>query len=240
MTLTRRIRLDMFDWKLYIRGVIFAFFLILFLISKDTFIGFLNYEIAFMRVYHIVFTLFMAEMLVVLFPKSKVNTFLGCGKVHAHNYVPKKYNKDKLYDKVKKENRAAAVVAVLWGLLLAAIGILKALRIIDKAHILLISLFFYLADQICINLYCPFRKLIMKNKCCNSCRIFNWGHFMMFSPLIFIPSVWTYSLVIVSFAILLHWEITLRKHPERFSEISNVSLRCDSCSAKCKWAKVGK
>jgi hypothetical protein len=202
--------------------------------------GFLHHEIVFIKVYHILFALFMGEMLVVFFPKSKVNTFLGCGKMYSHNYVPKKYNENILNRKVKKENKAAAIIAFIWGILIAVIGILKALKVIDKAHILLISLFFYLADQICINLYCPFRKLIMKNKCCNSCRIFNWGHFMMFSPLIFVPSVWTYSLVIVSFAILLHWEITLRKHPERFSEISNAALRCNSCNAKCKWAKVGK
>ena len=72
----------------------------------------------------------------------------------------------------------------------------------------------------------------MHNKCCTTCRIFNWDHAMMFSPLIVIPSAWTYSLVLTSFVILIVWEYTCIMHPERFLEKTNCALRCHNCKDK--------
>ena len=48
----------------------------------------------------------------------------------------------------------------------------------------------------------------------------------MYLLLIFIKSFWTYSLVGVGVILFIQWEYLNLKHPERFSPISNKTLRC--------------
>lgn len=79
--------------------------------------------------------------------------------------------------------------------------------------------------------WCPFR-LMMGNRCCTTCRIFNWDHLMMFSPLLFYPSVYCWSLLGLSVAAWLVWEIFIFLHPERFWEGANAALTCTSCTDK--------
>ena len=52
---------------------------------------------------------------------------------------------------------------------------------------------------------------------------------MMFTPLLFIRNFFTWSLFFTSIVVMLRWEITLLKHPERFWEGSNATLTCASC-----------
>ena len=80
-------------------------------------------------------------------------------------------------------------------------------------------------------------KIIVRNKCCNECRIYNWGHIMYLTPLIFIKSFWTYSLVVVGIFLFIQWEYMNLKHPERFSPISNKTLRCGNCNHDCRYNK---
>ena len=72
----------------------------------------------------------------------------------------------------------------------------------------------------------------MHNKCCTTCRIFNWDHAMMYLPLIVIPGFWTYSLVFMALLILVVWEVVCANHPERFFEKTNCALRCQNCKDK--------
>ncbi|NLT47963.1 MAG: hypothetical protein GXX92_06055, partial [Clostridiales bacterium] len=95
-----------------------------------------------------------------------------------------------------------------------------------------------LADLICVVIWCPFQSIIMKNRCCINCRIFNWGHFMMYTPLLFIKNFFTWSLFFTSIVVLIRWEITYAYHPYRFWEGSNINLRCENCQEKiCKIKK---
>ncbi len=55
---------------------------------------------------------------------------------------------------------------------------------------------------------------------------------MMFTPLITVQGFYTYSLLILAIICWLRWEITVLRHPERFWEGSNVSLRCSKCKDK--------
>lgn len=231
--MVKAIRLDLYDWKLYIRSFIFAAFLIMAFAGDGLLERFLYYKILFLKVYHIIWSLLMAEMIIVFIPKW--NPFLGCGKIYVENYMPVVHRESKLDLEKDKFNRRALTVALVWIAFVGGIGLLKIFGIIGNMFLYLTCALFYLFDQICINIWCPFRKLIMKNKCCNTCRIFNWGHFMMFSPLIFVMSIWTISLFVVSIIILIQWEIIHYKYPERFSQISNASLKCANCTAKCKW-----
>lgn len=77
-----------------------------------------------------------------------------------------------------------------------------------------------------------FRAWFMKNKCCSSCRIYNWDYAMMFTPLFFVRKTYTWSLLVLSVALLVRWEITFYLHPERFSEKTNDYLQCKNCTEK--------
>ena len=62
---------------------------------------------------------------------------------------------------------------------------------------------------------------------------------MMFSPYIFIPTFWTYSLVLLSLVILVQWEYLHHRYPERFSEVSNLNLLCSNCvKAQCRYMGI--
>jgi hypothetical protein len=58
---------------------------------------------------------------------------------------------------------------------------------------------------------------------------------MLCTPFLFIPHVYTYTLLGLALIILARWEIAYKLHPERFSERTNESLRCKNCTEKlCK------
>ena len=96
--------------------------------------------------------------------------------------------------------------------------------------------------MICILFFCPFQTWMMHNRCCGTCRIYNWDFAMMFTPLVFIMvtnndgvisfNPFAIILVVTSLALLLKWEITYRLYPERFSDHTNKSLRCENCKEK--------
>ena len=87
-------------------------------------------------------------------------------------------------------------------------------------------------DVICILFFCPFQSWFLKNKCCSACRIYNWDYAMMFTPLFFVRKGYTWSLLALSVALLVRWEIVFYRHPERFSEKTNEYLRCANCTEK--------
>ena len=123
-------------------------------------------------------------------------------------------------------------VFILWTGLTIVIGMLYIFKIISYKEIFLISNFFYLCDLICVLFFCPFQKYLLHNKCCATCRIFNWDHVMMFSPFVFVCGFYTWSLVLLSLISMLVWEFTYYAHPERFFEESNKALKCKNCKEK--------
>lgn len=196
------------------------------------------YQIGFFRLYHGLWLVMMLGMVQVFVPK--LNRHVSCGRHLAKHYQPTRldYTKEQLQASVESNNRGAIHSALFWSLLLSVIGLLLRHGIIGVRGIHLIVVFFYFADEFCINVWCPFRAWIIGNLCCNNCRIFNWGHLMIFSPFIFIPSFWTWSLVLVSFAILIQWEVMHARYSHRFSPITNANLQCINClKAQCHYVK---
>ena len=122
-------------------------------------------------------------------------------------------------------------VMVIWVILTVVISLFYVGGIIDTATVIMISVFFYVCDLICVLIWCPFR-LIMKNKCCTTCRIFNWDHLMMFSPVILVNSFYSWTLFGFAFIIWVVWELCVLVYPERFWENSNMALRCSECTDK--------
>ena len=183
-------------------------------------------------VFHILWIVWIFDMIMQIIPvKNKIP--LGSQKLFANRFRPirEKINKNSVKEYINFTTRGAYKVFLLWFLLIGIIGALYFAKILDKNHLLLISVFFYVCDLFCVLIWCPFR-LIMKNKCCTTCRIFNWDHLMMFSPLIFAGGFFALSLVGFSVIVFCVWELCVLIYPERFWEMTNLSLKCSECTDK--------
>ena len=170
-----------------------------------------------------VWIFFALEMALRFFP-SRFES-MGCQKQFKRNYEP-------MVENVIPTNQpwwATFAVAAFWFALNGVIGIFYFVGFIDRGILVLIAIAFSVCDIICILFFCPFQTWIMKNRCCSTCRIYNWDFAMMFTPLVFIPSWYTYSLVGMSLLLLLRWEITYKIHPERFLASKNKCLDCSRC-----------
>ena len=183
-------------------------------------------------IFHILWIIWVIDLLLQIIPiKNKLP--LGSQKLFANRFRASDINVG--LEKVKKyivnTTKAAYKVFILWSLLVIIIGGLYFCNVINSKIIFLISVLFYVCDLICVLIWCPFR-LIMKNKCCTTCRIFNWDHLMMFSPLIFIGGFYAISLFILSVLAWLIWELCILIYPERFSDMTNISLKCSECTDK--------
>lgn len=183
-------------------------------------------------VFHLLWVVWIIDMVQQIIPiKNKIP--LGSQKLFANRFRPirEKINYNALRDYVVSTTKAAYKVFVLWSLLIAVIGILYFTGVLSKIAIFMISVAFYVSDLICVLIWCPFR-LIMKNKCCTTCRIFNWDHLMMFSPLVFVGGFYSISLVIFAVLDWVVWELCVLLYPERFWEMTNVALKCSECTDK--------
>lgn len=176
----------------------------------------------------VIWCVYIIEMVLRFFP-SRFES-MGCQKQFSENYKPT--GKDLDVAEMHHQNKAAAVVAALWIGLNLIFGVLLKIGFFTREVLFLISLAFGVCDMICILFFCPFHSWIMKNKCCISCRIYNWDYAMMFTPLIFVPNFFSWSLVFVAVVLLIKWEIAAHRHPERFFEKNNASLSCANCEEK--------
>ncbi len=176
----------------------------------------------------VVWAIFMGSMIFHMLPNAHIT--MGSQKLFQINYQPvEDYNRQELLEKVRKDNVSALWVLVAWLFLAAILGILFLQGIIGEKELILLTAVFYVSDLVCVLFWCPFQQFFIHNKCCVGCRIFNWGHFMMFTPMLFIVNFFTWSLFFTSLIVMLSWEITMLKYPERLWEGSNQALQCVHC-----------
>ena len=212
--------------KLIGRSLLFIAALVMYIVNPIHIEGPLLGEVENMPILmSIIWMVFIIEMIERFFP-SKLES-MGCQKQFRRNFIPTKVEKIKLDSK-----KSTAEVAIAWIILNGIIGALYFADIIDEGILLLISLFYSVCDMICILFFSPFQTWFMKNKCCTTCRIYNWDFAMMFTPFIFIPGYYTWSLLFVALALFAAWEIYVHKYPERFSEKTNAAIHCVNCKEK--------
>ncbi len=183
-------------------------------------------------VLHLLWLIWVIDMVQQIIPiKNKLP--LGSMKLFAHRFRPirEKINHEALRSYIVTTTKAAYKVFLLWCLLLAVIGTLYYTDVLTKAMVFLISVVFYVCDLICVLIWCPFR-LMMRTRCCTTCRIFNWDHLMMFSPLFFIGGFYGLSLALIAAAAWLVWELCIMMYPERFWDKTNLALKCSECTDK--------
>ena len=168
---------------------------------------------------------FVLEMIFRFFP-SKIES-PGSQKQFAKNYI-----RSGSTDIDIPDNNATVLVLLIWISMNGFFGALRMANILDDGILILFCSFYSVCDMICILFFCPFQTWFMKNKCCSTCRIYNWDYPMMFTPLFFVRRSYSWSLLVLSVALLARWEITFYLHPERFSEKTNNYLRCANCTEK--------
>ena len=206
--------------KLILRSLLFVTVLVFYILDRTDVLKYNELLLA------VVWIFFVVEMLLRFFP-SKLES-MGCQKQFERNYEP-------IGEGIKPTNHpwwVTALVALLWIALNAVFGALYYTDIIDAGILILIAILYSVCDIICILFFCPFQTWIMKNRCCATCRIYNWDFAMMMTPLVFVPSLYTYSLLGCSLLLLLRWELAYRLYPERFSTATNKCLDCSHCEEK--------
>lgn len=219
--------------RLIFRCVVLAFCCVLCFVAPQDFkvLDGMNFFSQFSPL-HALWIVWVMDMVLQIIPiKNQVP--LGSQKLFANRFRPirEKINYDALRSYILTTTKAAYKVFVLWCMLIAVIGILYRNGIINKTGLFMSSVCFYVCDLICVLIWCPFR-LLMKTRCCTTCRIFNWDHLMMFSPLIFMGGFYAISLVALALLAWLVWELCIMMYPERFWEQSNAALKCSECTDK--------
>lgn len=220
--------MKMHYWKLTYRSFLFLSALTLYIYNRvhntgSAFSGFDQNKI----VLSIIWIIYTGEMLLRFIPSSFES--MGCQKQFKQNYHPTSIPTPKA--EITSPVRTFTVLAA-WLALNGFIGILYYTHLIDEGILLLISLAYSVCDLICILFFCPFQTWFLKNRCCSTCRIYNWDFAMMFTPLIFVNTLFAQTLVFLSLVLLIRWEYLIHRHPEYFSEKTNHSLSCAECQEK--------
>lgn len=215
--------------KLLFRSLLFVIAIICYVSSDNEIIislldSFGNHSV----IFFIIWLVFLVEMIFRFFP-SNIES-MGCQKQFKGCHIDTGI--EVIEREKKAANRGAIISAIAWFILNGIIYLLNIKDIISDGIMVLISLFYSVCDMICILFFCPFQVWFMKNKCCTTCRIYNWDFAMMFTPLLLIKNFYTWSLIICAIALLIRWEIAAARHPERFFETTNGALACKNCKEK--------
>ncbi len=178
---------------------------------------------------HLLWAVWVWDMLCQLFPLSS-RISAGSRKLFKKYHIPApgKADPERLRSLSQRATKGTLGVIILWASLLLIVSALGALKIFSPPILFLITTLCYVLDLVFVCFFCPL-QVMMKNRCCTDCRIFNWDHLMMFSALLTIPGFFSTSLLVLALIVLLVWEISFRRFPERFFEETNTALRCKNC-----------
>jgi len=182
---------------------------------------------------HLIWAILMAGMLLQFIPTRK--TGVSNGKQFGQLYMPPQqgYDPKRLMQESRKMNEGARKVLIFWLVINAALAALYFIGVLSSNAVLLVVMVYYLCDAFCMVIWCPLQKAFTKSRCCVDCRIYGWGYFLVFGPLLLLPpDFFTISLALLSLALLIRWETAYALHPERFWSGSNISLRCNNCTSR--------
>ena len=222
---------QVYQLKLFFRIIVAMVCFMLYIFRRETFHVLSGWEFFHKFSWlHLIWAVWVANMLTQLIPGSSP-LLLGSRKQFNQHYqqMPGLINKQSLLNLIHQGRQARIKVAGIWLLLTGLIAGLRFSGILDVGKLFLLTAVFYVCDLICVLIWCPFRSLIMKNRCCTTCLIFNWDYTMVFTPAVFIGGFFAISLFVLSLSLLISWEIRLARHPQRFFDQTNKALTCESC-----------
>jgi hypothetical protein len=172
-----------------------------------------------------VWGMFVTEIVVRLFSTRFVSP--GSQKHLVRNYIPtgQPITENKIH-------RYVLNVALAWIGFNLIFGGLYLANVIDRGFMILLSAAYAVCDEVCILFFCPFHQWFLHHQCCTVCRMYNWNFTMIFTPLIFVPGIYTWSLLALALALLVQWELAAHRHPECFLKQTNDYLSCQRCTDK--------
>ena len=130
----------------------------------------------------------------------------------------------------RRRLREIVPVIVFWIVANALVAlVLHGLGWLNPSTAMVWMLFYFLFDMVCVVVWCPLQLFMMHNRCCTTCQIFNWDAVMAATPLVFVGGWFSLILGALAIAVLVRWELAVARHPERFDECTNASLRCANC-----------
>lgn len=183
----------------------------------------------------LVWAALMLSMAARFFPLSAES--LGCQKEFAHRFRPT--GKQPSPQEIRKADRGALWVLLFWVAANALFFLGHWRGWFDDRFMVCLAGFYGVCDIICILFFCPFQVWMMHNRCCTTCRIYNWDYLMMCTPLLCIPRWLTLSACAVALVLFLRWEHTYHRNQERFFESSNEALKCSQCQEHlCKYKRA--
>ncbi len=156
---------------------------------------------------------------------------VAISKYQKNKYIKRDYTKKKLDKYIKNMNHKALIIMLIWLFFNVVFLIIYKLSYISKYELVALAFFYYVLDYVCVIFWCPFQTF-MKNKCCVTCRIYNWDKFFYTMPLMLLPHLSTFILFFLSLVLIIIWEFSIVLHPERFYEGSNSALTCKDCNNK--------
>ena len=186
------------------------------------------------NVLSIIYLIWIVDIIIQNLP---ISNYLSIGTLKQHKKYMQKTNISlasikKLILKQVNSTKSAFKIFIIWMAGLFLVGYLYWTNIIGIKEIFIMCCIFYVCDLICVLFFCPFQKFFLHNKCCATCRIFNWDHIMMFSPFVYVVGFYSLSLFVLSLASMIIWEINHLLHMERFSDETNASLQCKNCKER--------
>lgn len=230
--------LSSYKRKLVFRIILLLFCFVLYFFYPPLESDILNFDFQNLSLVHIVWLVLLLEMLLVFFRRSKIS--MGSIKQFKRNY--RKSSVEASEEEVKaikrRLNIGALKVLIVWLILNGAVALIYFINWIGIKELFILSVLYYVGDLVCVIYFCPFQRWFMHNRCCVTCRIFNWDQPMMVTPLLFIPSWYSYTLGAAALFALIMWEYNFWKHSERFIELLNENLQCRNCKDKmCVYRK---
>jgi len=217
------------------RSVAFAFLVGYALLAPERFAGDLTATPFHVTPLTVVWLLLMLSMLFRFFP-SRFES-LGCQKEFRQRFSPTGNRVSP--DEIRKADRGALWVLLSWLALNGLFYAGYAFGVLGKSFMVCLAGFYGVCDIICILFFCPFQAWMMHNRCCTTCRIFNWDYIMICTPLMVLTGPLTRSACLLSIVLLVRWEITYRRRKERFFESANGALCCSQCQEQlCKYKRA--
>lgn len=207
------------------RTAVFLFLVIYALSDPQQFITDLGSSPSFLSPLTAVWLLLMLSMAFRLFP-SKVES-LGCQKLFATRQ--RATGAEPESGEIRKADQGALRVFLTWVAAHILVFWAHARGLVGTRFLVCLAGFYGVCDIVCILFFCPFQSWMMHNRCCTTCRIYDWDYLMMCTPLLPVGGLLAISACVLACIIFLRWEITYRHSPARFFESSNDALRCTAC-----------
>lgn len=177
----------------------------------------------------------MLSMVLRFFPSRWES--LGCQKEFAGRFRPT--GRDIAPEEIRRADRGALRVLLFWVIANGAFLLAHRRGWLTGRFLVCLAGFYGVCDIVCILFFCPFQAWMMGNRCCTTCRIYNWDYLMLCTPLLGLRGILALSACLVALVLLIRWEAAYRRHRERFFESGNEALRCAGCQEHlCRYKRA--